>query len=118
VIESVFESERWDLQFIPHWFVAWLQDNKEPERQTFALQTYSCCLAEYYSARLGLPEPSIFDGLDWAIERTQTLLCQQRNEMSTNHRFKKSTFQRVACPVGFVKVNEREQANLLVQTVS
>lgn len=30
--------------------------------------------------------------------------CQQRNEMSANHRFKKSTFQRVACPVGCVKV--------------
>jgi hypothetical protein len=44
--------------------------------------------------------------------------CQQRNEMSKNHRFKKSTFQRVACPVGFVEVNDWEQANLLVQTVS
>lgn len=45
-------------------------------------------------------------------------LCQARLEMSTNHRFKKSTFQRVACPVRFVKVNDRDQANLQVQTVS
>jgi transposase len=44
--------------------------------------------------------------------------CQQRNEMSANHRFKKSTYQRVACPVGFVKVRAEGQANLPVQTVS
>ncbi|MBI5840570.1 MAG: hypothetical protein HZB19_10755 [Chloroflexi bacterium] len=44
--------------------------------------------------------------------------CQQRKEMSKNHRFKKSTYQRAACPAGFVKVNDRDQANLQVQTVS
>src|SRR6266508_4522788 len=32
------------------------------------------------------------------------LRCQHRREMSTNHRFKKSTFKRQSCPVGFVKL--------------
>jgi putative transposase len=30
--------------------------------------------------------------------------CQARGEMSRNHRFKMSTFQRQSCPVGFVKL--------------
>ncbi len=37
-------------------------------------------------------------------KRNQRDACQHRREMSTNHRFKKSTFKRQLCPVGFVKL--------------
>jgi hypothetical protein len=69
-----FEVERQDLRYIPSWIVKWLQSDGIPQRQAFALQAYSCFIAEYYSAHFNIPKPCIFDGLDWAIERIKNLL--------------------------------------------
>jgi hypothetical protein len=72
-LATELEEERKDLRLIPPWIVTWLQDDRNLKHQEYARQAYACCIAEYYSAHFGLPEPSIFDGLDWAIGRLKLL---------------------------------------------
>src|SRR4030095_5470489 len=59
--------------------------------------------AKFHSAG-GVVAVSIAPPLKLAFQAIDLCQCQHRGEMSTNHRFKKSTFERQLCQVRFIKL--------------